>query len=407
MINALSQKAVQYLRILCEKYPSRRVGSPANQAATQFFGDTIQDLGLHAVSQRFDCFDHRAGNIQLLAGGKSFSAHISPHSLGCDLQAELDTASNLEELRKGNFTGKILLLHGEIAKEQLMPMNFKFYNPESHQEIYRLLETQAPAAIITATGRNPGLAGAPYPFPLIEDGDFDIPSAYMKDIESEALQKFIGEKISLKMEAERVPSWAENISARFGDRDQARIVFCAHIDSKFGTPGAVDNACGVISLLLLAELLKDEKELPAIEIVTFNGEDHYSVKGEMVYLQVNEGHMDKIKLVINIDGAGYRGHHSELSFYSCPENFENCARASLQDHPSIQPGEPWPQSDHMIFAMNQIPAMALTTSAFMEMEREIAHTPKDTPDMVDISLLVDIAHFLRDFVTQCKFNDKE
>ena len=52
----------------------------------------------------------------------------------------------------------------------------------------------------------------------------------------------------------------------------------------------------------------------------------------------------------------------------------------------------------MIFAMNQIPAMALTTSAFMEMERKIAHTPKDAPELVDTTLLVDIAHYLRDFV---------
>ena len=34
-------------------------------------------------------------------------------------------------------------------------------------------------------------------------------------------------------------------------------VLCAHIDSKLNTPGALDNAAGVVTLLLLAELLAD------------------------------------------------------------------------------------------------------------------------------------------------------
>ncbi len=400
-MNTFSQKAHHYLQILSEEYPSRRVGSPANQAATKFFRQTIHEMGLQSTSQRFDCFDHQTGKMALLAGRKSFDAHISPHSLGCNLKTELDTASNIEELRSRSFEGKILLLLGEITKEQLMPKNFSFYNPESHQEIYSLLEAQQPAAIITATGKNPGLAGAPYPFPLIEDGDFDIPSAYMKDIEGEKLLEHAGKIVTLTMDAERIPSWAENISVCLGDTNSDRVVFCAHIDSKHGTPGAVDNACGVVTLLLLADLLKEEKAVPAIELVPFNGEDHYSVKGEMVYLQENKDQMDKIKLVINIDGAGYRDHISEVSFYSCPEDLERCAKNRLNDYTSIQQGEPWPQSDHMIFAMQQIPAMAITTSAFIEMEREIAHTPKDSPDMVDTTLLVDIAHYLRDFVMQC------
>ncbi|MEZ4997668.1 MAG: hypothetical protein R2758_09480 [Bacteroidales bacterium] len=32
--------------------------------------------------------------------------------------------------------------------------------------------------MIGATGRSSALAGGVYPFPLIEDGDFDIPSVY-------------------------------------------------------------------------------------------------------------------------------------------------------------------------------------------------------------------------------------
>jgi len=33
--------------------------------------------------------------------------------------------------------GWVLLLRGEIAKEQLMPKNFTFYNPDEHKRIIR------------------------------------------------------------------------------------------------------------------------------------------------------------------------------------------------------------------------------------------------------------------------------
>lgn len=397
----LHQKADQYLQSLCREFPSRRVGNPANQAATHFFTQTMQTMGLETKSQRFKCMDHRMGEIYFSATARqTFDARISPHTLGCDLSTKLTVATNLEELRNGDFQGSILLLQGELTKEQLMPKNFVFYNPESHQEIYRLLESQQPAAIITATGKNPELAGAPYPFPLIEDGDFDIPSAYMTDVEGQKLAEYNGEMVTLKMDAERIPSWAENISVQLGNSNADRLVICAHIDSKANTPGAVDNGSGVIVLLLLAELLKEQKESMPIELLALNGEDHYSAGGEMTYLALHQGKMENIRLAINIDGAGYRGHLSEISYYSCSENIEKCARQILPDYPSIRVGEPWYQSDHMVFAMNKISAIALTTSAFMQMEQNIAHTPKDSLEQVDITLLVNIAKYLRCFIFQ-------
>ncbi len=64
------------------------------------------------------------------------------------------------------------------------------------------MEEKQPAAIISATTRNPELAGAVYPFPMFEDGDFDIPSAYMTDVKGEKLASFAGSRVSLKMDAE-------------------------------------------------------------------------------------------------------------------------------------------------------------------------------------------------------------
>ncbi len=150
---------------------------------------------------------------------------------------------------------KVLFLHGEIAKEQLMPKNFVFYNPEEHQQIISLLEQGRPSAIVCATGRNAALAGGVYPFPLIEDGDFDISSVYMTEDEGDRLLPYVGNTVALKSAAKRVPGKGYNVTAKKGSHLDERVVITAHTDAKKGTPGAIDNATGVVVLLLLAKLL--------------------------------------------------------------------------------------------------------------------------------------------------------
>ncbi len=177
-------KCQLWLKTLCVDISERSVGSEGNRKATAFFRYQLTSLGWKTESQEFWAVDWRGGGASLMADDTAFNVLVSPYSLGCSVKAILEGASNITELENGNFRDKIILLHGEIAVEQLMPKNFEFYNPEGHQKIISLLESSGARGIISATGRNAALAGGVYPFPLIEDGDFDIPSVY--------LQKFFG-----------------------------------------------------------------------------------------------------------------------------------------------------------------------------------------------------------------------
>ena len=84
--------------------------------------------------------------------------------------------------------------------------------------------------------------------------------------------------------SKRIPAKGYNVTGKKGKNNSQRIVITAHIDAKKGTPGAIDNATGVIVLLLLADLLKDYDGDKLIEIVAFNGEDYYAVPGQMNYI---------------------------------------------------------------------------------------------------------------------------
>lgn len=392
----LSQLCQTYLRTLCVDIPERCVGSDGNRQSTRFFRDEIASFGWQTETQTFDAVDWVNDGASLKAGEADFDVHVSPYSLGCDVEAQLLAASNVDELAALDMKGKILLLHGDIAKEQLMPKNFVFYNPDEHQRIIALLEKGAPAAIVCATGRNSAVAGGVYPFPLIEDGDFDIPSVYMTEEEGIRLLPRVGGAARLTSRSKRIRGSGENVLARKGNPAGGRIVVTAHIDAKKGTPGAIDNATGVAVLLLLAKLMEDYDGEKQVEIVAFNGEDYYAVPGQMLYLRANEGRMGEILVDINIDGAGYKDGRSAVSFYELPDEVKADALGNLSRFEGIVEGPQWPQGDHSIFIQNGCPAIAVTSEWFTaNMEsQDVTHTPKDNLSIVDARKVVEIAEAL-------------
>jgi len=396
----LVKKSLVFLIQLCREIPERCVGSEGNRQATRFFENEMAKYGWKTEARPFDAIDWLDGGATLKAGGREFPVLVSPYSLGCSEEAVMVAASGIDELERLDAKDKFVFLYGDIAREQLMPKNFVFYNPESHQKIVGLLENSGAKAIICATGRNAELAGGVYPFPLIEDGDFDIPSVYMTEEAGEELLPFVGQKVVLHSNSRRIPGKGFNVLAWKGKAGGERIVITAHIDAKKGSPGAIDNATGVVVLLLLGELLESYSGERLIEIVAFNGEDYYAVPGQMYYVNSNHGRFDNILLNINIDGAGYLEGGSAFSFYGVPEKIKDSLRSILNQRPGMSEGTPWPQGDHSIFVQFGRPALAVTSQWFSENinSQEITHTPKDNLTIVDPRRLVEIAEVIKNLV---------
>ena len=400
---SLVKSGIEYLHKLALEIPTRRTGSLGNQVATDFFASILASASFEIETPRFECIDWRQDGARLSVDNRSFDVFVSPYSLGCDVLAELVVVSTVEELEMIDAAGKVLLLRGEIAREQLMPKNFPFYNPEEHQRIIARLERQAPLAIVSATTENPEMAGAVYPFPLIEDGDFNIPSVYMTEAEGRRLAMHAGGEVKLEIKAQRYPSNGCNVVARKGDPHR-RVVLFAHIDAKDGTPGAIDNAAGAVVLLLLGELLAEYTGGLGVEIVAMNGEDYYSSPGEQFYLQLNEGRFQEIVLGVNIDGAGYVEGKTAYSLYNCPPGLDQVIRQAFRDHSALVEGEPWYQGDHGLFLLHQRPALAITSEQVIELETSFVHTARDTPEIVDPAKLAEAGLALHKLILslECK-----
>ena len=394
--DALHLKSAAYLQTLCVEIPQRNVGSEGNRRATRFVESSLASFGWHTESAPLDVVDWTSAGASLQVCNRSFPVRSSPYSLGCSVHAPLVLASSLPELEALDATGKILVLHGDIAKEQLMPKNFVFFNPEEHQRAIALLEHKQPAAIVSVTGRNSSLAGGIYPFPLFEDGDFDVPSVFLAEEEGRDLLALANHPAALESRAARIPAKAFNVVARKGPKNAPRIVLSAHVDAKLGTPGAIDNATGVAVLLLLAERLRDYAGPFALEIAAFNGEDYYAVPGQMDYIRKNQNRFQTIALNVNVDGAGYKDGPSSFSFFNLPEPMLTAAQRMLASFEEVAEGIQWPQGDHSIFVQHGCPAIAVSSKWLIDHmdTQDLTHTPKDNPSIVDPRKVAQIAEAL-------------
>ena len=394
----------RHLDVLCSEIGERRVGSEQNRRATDYAAQVLKQAGWQVEETELAVIDWKTEGATLRCGGETFEVFSSHYSLGCDVRGELVAVDSIASLERADITGKVVMLHGEIAAGQIAPKNFPFWNPEEHQHIVALLERGKPLALVCATERNSATAGGVYPFPLFEDGDFDIPSVYMKDIEGARLLSCVGQTVEVISRAERIPETAFNMVARNypAGSGAGRIVISAHIDTKIGTPGAIDNGTGVAVVLALAELLRESKH--PIELVIFNGEDYYGAPGQVKYIELNAGRFGDIALNINIDGAGYREGLSCFSPFDLPENIADALMEVIWDNPELVEGAPWYQGDHSLFLQQGRPAIAVSSQWFIEnMEtQQLTHTPADNLSVVSYDRVAECAAGIAELVRKIR-----
>jgi aminopeptidase YwaD len=270
----------------------------------------------------------------------------------------------------------------------LTPKRFPFYQVDDHARLLDTLETARPLAVVAVTGACPEMAGAVRPFPFIEDGDFLIPVSHVDIDDAGLLLRSEAAEVHISLNGQRESARACNVVASRGDRS-GRVVIAAHVDTKVGTPGALDNAAGVTVALLVGQMLPSRQEL-GVELLLVNGEDYFNAAGEVDHLTLCGDDLSDVALAVNVNGAGYRRGRTAFSLYGCDDGLAATARRILCAQGLIE-GPQWWQSDHTLFAMRSRPAIALTSELQDEVLGQVVHSPCDTLDKVDTGLLVEAA----------------
>ena len=381
----------------------RPVGSDANNSVLDIIQEEAFQRGCTVISLPFECKLWERGKSFIEEGNVAYEIYPSPFSKPYDGFGDIAVIQSLEELTRTNINEKILILQGEIAENPLMPKNFPFYYPYEHKQIIDLLEEKKPKAVIAVTGKHP-MCGL-NPFPLFEDGNFSIPSAYINRLTANNILKHHN-NMHLCTDSKTINVRSRQILATKKAKGNSigKIIVCAHMDSKYDTPGAIDNAAGVAVLLEAMDKLKDYDGIYDIEFVPFNSEEYYEVNGQLEYLDYMDNVADPVKLVINIDGSCHKDSQIAFSTYNFEEELSTKLATEAARNGNIVKGMEWYAGDHSMFAYRGIPCIAVTSSNLFESVLDITHNKRDTIDQINYTLIKETADFLAGLIKSVAAN---
>jgi aminopeptidase YwaD len=387
MRDASPDRIRRHVEVLAGEIGARPAGSPAGRRAEAYVAEGLSAQGLVVERQAFRCLDWRPGDASVRVGARTIAAVASPWSPGCEVRGEAVAAATLEELAGLDARGRIVVVHGALAREALFPRAFPFLTVERHRAIADALEAAAPLAVV---------AGSPdpaRPVALIEDGDLPLPVVTVAREDVGAVLAAPG-PIDVRSGGARTPGEGANVIGRLRATAAERVVVTAHLDTKPATPGALDDASGVAALLELARVLDAAPEGRGVELAILNGEDHYAAPGQRRYLETAA--MGRVRLAINVDGVGLAGSAVGVAPMAMPKEMERRARRLLDRHPDLRALGPWPQGDHMLFVGAGVPSLAVTSVGIFDVLETIVHTPADTPDGVDARRIAAACRFVAD-----------
>lgn len=371
----------EHLHTLSETIGERPGGSPANHEAARYISQIFQAAGWEVEEQSFPCPAWIGHQTTLKMNGRPLEAAANAYSPPCDVAGLITAVGTLAELESAELSGNIGLLFGDLCQAPLSPKSW-FLKSEKEDRLIKLLEEKQPLALLTVQTHPNGLER------LIEDWEFDIPSATVSAEVGLALLKQDMSKVNLQIDSEQTKSSTANIVGRSAIAN-GRVVLCAHHDTKIDTPGAYDNGSGVAVLLTLAQLLNPGDYPFQLELVAFANEEYLPI-GDDEYLRRNGEDLDDIIAAINVDGVGQVLGCNSITMISASQAFEEAVQQISGVYPDLVWVDPWPESNHSTFAWRGVPSIAFGTTGGVRLQ----HRPMDTIDWLDPSKLKSLVELI-------------
>ena len=380
------------MELLAKIAKPRPVGTIQNQEITDYIGSYLGNLGYEISKVPFSCKVWESKESFLLIDGNKLTLQVSPYSESFYGTRKAIVVRNREELERVECEDRILFLTEDLAQESIQPKDYPFYYPDEHKAIIDCLEAKKPGAIIAITGGT-CMSGLK-PFPVIEDGNFHVPVASLdKEIFSEIEDKVSEKEMELSIASQNVTATAyQLIASKRVCNPKGTIVICAHMDSKYNTDGALDNASGVATILYAAKGIETDRY--NIDIVPFNSEEYYDPQGELIYLEEIRKSEKEVSLLINIDTVAHVGSKVAVASFNFNEKEKLELNDIMNSCTDVVIGKPWYAGDHAVFAFGGTKCILISDSDLFEGCLSYTHCPKDTIDLIDIKLIENAAEYI-------------
>jgi Zn-dependent M28 family amino/carboxypeptidase len=162
------------------------------------------------------------------------------------------------------------------------------------------------------------------------------------------------------------------------DTDEEALVL-AHVDAHDVAEGALDNGCGVATLVGAARVLADADLDLQIRVAAVGSEEVGLLGADALADRLD---LDAVRAAVNVDGAGR--HRDLVAMTHASDALGEVAEAVRADagHPVDVDSDPHPYSDHWPFLRAGVPAVQLHSDSG-ERGRGWGHTAADTRDKVD------------------------
>jgi aminopeptidase YwaD len=368
MKNLITKRISQHMDFLVNEIGQRPGGSPGCFQAEAYIFNCFSTNGLMLEKQSFECPDWKDLGSTLLLNGRSLAVETNAYSIPCKVHAGIVPLSTLLELENSDLDGRIGVLYGALLPAPLSPKSW-FLKSDRDDRIIQLLERKKPQALITVQGIGGGVER------LIEDWEFTIPSVTVSAEVGREILQADNPKLELIITSTRKSGVTSNIVGRTGN-DRRRVVICAHHDTKYGTPGACDNASGVATLLSFA----NEEYLPI---------------GDDEYLRRNGGDdLSDVLACINIDGVGQLLAPDSITSISSGEVFRKYLIGLAEARSDLEWVDPWPESNHSTFSFRGVPSIPFTSTN----RTDLAHHPYDNLDWSSAKRIGDLIPLIQEIL---------
>jgi Zn-dependent M28 family amino/carboxypeptidase len=356
---------------------SRMGGSEGEADAADLVADAFADAGLRDVQQ--DSFDlqawHRGdSSLELTAPrSRTFETVALPYSPSGEVTAELVDAGagTPEEIDAVDVEGKLVVAstttpEGGRFIHRMEKFGYAVGQGAEAFVFVNHVPGQLPPTGSLTFGRE---AAAPAVGVSKETG------AWLTDLAAD------GARARLSVTAETAPGESQNVSGRLGPDTDQELLLLAHYDGHDIAEGALDNGCGVATVLTAARILADvENGLErGVRVVAVGCEEVGLLGAEHLADRVDDG---EIAAVVNVDGGGRFRDLIALT-HTSDSTAEVAERVSDRaNHPIEVQSRPHPFSDQWPFVRAGIPALQLHSDSG-ERGRGWGHTHADTREKVD------------------------
>ena len=374
-------RALDLLTELAE-LDSRMGGSPGERRAATLVETAFEEVGLASVSvEEFPIRYWERGSTEFAVTDpvqRSFEAIALPYSPPGDIEAPL--------VDVGYGTPEEIDEAGEDVRGAVVVASTT--TPPGQRFIHRM-EKFGHAAVAGARAfifANHVPGQLPPTGSLRFDAEAAMPGVGVSAETHHWLTRYAeeGARVRLRVDATTEEGSSQNVVGTLGPDTDEEVVLLAHYDAHDVAEGALDNGCGIATVLGATRLLADlEAHLECrVRIAGVGCEEVGLIGAEALAKTVD---LESVRAVVNVDGAG---RFRNLKAYShTSEPLAELTRSTLETfgQPLVEESDPHPYSDHWPFLREGVPSLQLHSEApdGGERGRGWGHTEADTLDKVD------------------------